>query len=160
MIHEVWALDNTVYRKCPIALTADNTADENKVSRTCKCNKNGCCFVGVLLAILEVGGAIKPLEVEGGGETVQAGTVSAGYQNFLVCVEMFFAAIGLHLAFPYSTYEQCTLLSDGPEGARASTMQVNYRPLSRCSHLKFLPLISMLPNRGWKKKIVWFLFSK
>lgn len=71
-------------------------------------------------------GAIKPLEVEGAGETVQAGTVSAGYQNFLICVEMFFAAIGLHLAFPYSTYEQCTLLSDGPEGPRASTMQVNY----------------------------------
>ncbi|XP_022111318.1 transmembrane protein 184B-like [Acanthaster planci] len=77
---------------------------------------------GVLLAILELGGAITPLVVEGGRETVQAGTVSAGYQNFLVCVEMFFAAIGLHLAFPYSTYEQCTLLSDGQPG-RQSTMQ-------------------------------------
>ena len=34
------------------------------------------------------------------------------------------------------------------------------RPLSWCSHLEFLPLISMLPNRGWKNKIVWFLFAK
>ncbi|XP_033630580.1 transmembrane protein 184B-like [Asterias rubens] len=117
---------------------------------------------GVLLAILEVGGAIKPLEVEGAGETVQAGTVSAGYQNFLVCVEMFFAAIGLHLAFPYSTYEQCTLLSDGPEGARASTMQsissnlkdtVNPRDMFQDTIHNFSPAYQTYMQQGTKDDI-------
>ena len=37
---------------------------------------------------------------------------------------------------------------------------VHLWPLSWCSHLEFLPLMSMLPNRGWKIKIVWFLFAK
>ena len=34
------------------------------------------------------------------------------------------------------------------------------RSLSWCSHLDFLPLISMLPNRGWNNKIAWFQFAK
>ena len=33
-------------------------------------------------------------------------------------------------------------------------------PLSWCSHLEFLPLIPMLPNRGWDNKLDWFLFAK
>ena len=32
-------------------------------------------------------------------------------------------------------------------------------PLSPCSHLEFLSLISMLPNQGWENKIVWFLIA-
>ena len=35
------------------------------------------------------------------GVKASAGTVSAGYQNFLICIEMFFAAIALKYAFPY-----------------------------------------------------------
>lgn len=35
------------------------------------------------------------------GERASAGTVSAGYQNFLISVEMFFAALALRYAFPY-----------------------------------------------------------
>lgn len=35
------------------------------------------------------------------GLRAHAGTVSAGYQNFLICIEMFFAAIALRYAFPY-----------------------------------------------------------
>ncbi|XP_013793135.2 transmembrane protein 184B-like [Limulus polyphemus] len=34
------------------------------------------------------------------------GTVSAGYQNFLVCIEMFFASLALRYAFPYHVYMQ------------------------------------------------------
>merc|ERR1711934_1278605 len=30
--------------------------------------------------------------------------ISAGYQNFLICIEMFFAAIALRYAFPISVY--------------------------------------------------------
>lgn len=35
------------------------------------------------------------------GERASAGTVSAGYQNFLICIEMFFASLALRYAFPY-----------------------------------------------------------
>ena len=38
-----------------------------------------------------------------------------------------------------------------------ASMTFYKRPLSWCSHLEFLPLIFMLPNQGWKNKIVWFL---
>ncbi|KAH3862057.1 hypothetical protein DPMN_025015 [Dreissena polymorpha] len=53
---------------------------------------------GVLLAILEHAGAISPIDSAG------AGTVSAGYQNFFVCIEMFCASIALRFAFPHSVY--------------------------------------------------------
>ncbi|VDN17986.1 unnamed protein product [Dibothriocephalus latus] len=33
-----------------------------------------------------------------------AGTVAAGIQNFIICMEMFFAAIALRYAFPYLIY--------------------------------------------------------
>ena len=43
---------------------------------------------------------------------VGPGTVSAGYQNFLICIEMFFASIALRFAFPYDIYAQVgTVLS-------------------------------------------------
>merc|ERR1719232_2387910 len=41
---------------------------------------------------------------EGKKVTLNPGTISAGYQNFLVCIEMFFAAIALRYAFPISVY--------------------------------------------------------
>ena len=57
-------------------------------------------FLGVSLAILEKGGLISPI-VDSYGATTSAGTVSAGYQNFFICIEMLFAAIALRYAFPY-----------------------------------------------------------
>lgn len=56
-------------------------------------------FPGVGLAILEKAGAISP--IVDSGVTTSTGTVSAGYQNFFICVEMLFAAIALRYAFPY-----------------------------------------------------------
>lgn len=58
---------------------------------------------GVGLAALEKVGAISPIVniSDGVTSTTSAGTVSAGYQNFLICVEMLFAAIALRYAFPY-----------------------------------------------------------
>lgn len=53
---------------------------------------------GVLLAILEKG------EVIEGNPNLDTGTVSAGYQNFIICVEMFFASVALRYAFPYQIY--------------------------------------------------------
>ena len=35
------------------------------------------------------------------GGKASTGTVSAGYQNFLICVEMFFASLALRYAFPF-----------------------------------------------------------
>lgn len=54
----------------------------------------------MLLAILEKGGVISSI-VDSAGNTTNAGTVSAGYQNFFICIEMLFAAIALRYAFPY-----------------------------------------------------------
>lgn len=56
--------------------------------------------VGVGLAILEKAEVISPI-VDSNGATTSAGTVSAGYQNFFICLEMLFAAIALRYAFPY-----------------------------------------------------------
>ena len=60
---------------------------------------------GVLLALLEKMGYILPMcDVNGNLRTLDAGTISAGYQNFLVCIEMLLAAIALRYAFPISVY--------------------------------------------------------
>lgn len=45
------------------------------------------------------------------------GTVAAGYQNFLICVEMFFAAIAMHFAFPHRRYST----SNDRSGTRSGT---------------------------------------
>ena len=77
---------------------------------------------GVLLALLEKLGYILPMCDEKGQKiAVEPGSISAGYQNFLVCIEMFFAAIALRYAFPISVY-----LSEGVingSAGRSVTMQ-------------------------------------
>lgn len=73
---------------------------------------------GVGLAILEKAELISPIIDSNGTKT--SGTVSAGYQNFLICIEMFFAAIALRYAFPHRVYVQgCVTDSRG----RSVTMQ-------------------------------------
>lgn len=68
---------------------------------------------GVLLAILEWSDVIEEFNY------INPGTISAGYQNFLICIEMFFAAIALRFAFPYTTYSvQCV----GGNTGRSFTM--------------------------------------
>ncbi|XP_046822961.1 transmembrane protein 184B isoform X1 [Vespa crabro] len=74
---------------------------------------------GVLLAILEKANVISPV-IDSLGQSTSAGTVSAGYQNFLICIEMLFAAIALRYAFPYQVYSAgCVTDSRG----RSVTMQ-------------------------------------
>lgn len=78
----------------------------------------------MLLAVLERARVIDPLQ---GQDT--AGTVSAGYQNFLICIEMFFAAVSLRYAFPYSVYMQgCVTDARG----RSVTMQSISSSLKVC----------------------------
>lgn len=59
---------------------------------------------GVVLAILEHAGAISPIFSKQGEEVEGVGTVSAGYQNLFICIEMFFASIALRFAFPHGIY--------------------------------------------------------
>merc|ERR1711894_267304 len=47
---------------------------------------------------------IEPIVSDDGSEVTKSGTVAAGYQNFLICIEMFFASIALKYAFPISVY--------------------------------------------------------
>ena len=58
-----------------------------------------------MLAILEKLDYILPVIAEDGKtETLNPGSFAAGYQNFLICIEMFFAAVALRYAFPISVY--------------------------------------------------------
>jgi len=54
---------------------------------------------GCLFAILQKLGYLKPLSPE-----MSSGAVAAGYQNFFISVEMFFAAIAFRYAFPFEIY--------------------------------------------------------
>lgn len=77
---------------------------------------------GVLLAVLEKAGLISAINASGMANTAaaSAGTVSAAYQNFLICIEMFFASLALKYAFPYRVYVQgCRADAQG----RSVTMQ-------------------------------------
>jgi hypothetical protein len=52
-----------------------------------------------VLAILEKTDFLPEFYYEGGKGSAE--TVSAGYQNFLICIEMFFAACAFRYAFPF-----------------------------------------------------------
>ncbi|XP_028990835.1 transmembrane protein 184ba isoform X1 [Betta splendens] len=67
---------------------------------------------GMLLAILEKCGAIP--QINSVEVSVGEGTVAAGYQNFIICIEMFFAALALRHAFTYRVYMDKSLDSQGP----------------------------------------------
>lgn len=74
---------------------------------------------GVILAVLEKMSLLPEFYAEGHEGT--SGTVSAGYQNFLICIEMFFGALALRHAFPHHIYRECSSNNDGQ--ARSVTMQ-------------------------------------
>ncbi len=76
-------------------------------------------FTGFLLAIFEKAGLINPLYSEDGEMRIGTGTVAAGYQNFIICIEMLFAAIALRFAFPYALYAQ----EGGPSHGRTVSLQ-------------------------------------
>lgn len=59
----------------------------------------------MVLAILERCGVI-PNALFIDGQEVGAGTVAAGWQNFIICIEMFFAAIALRYAFTCDVYQE------------------------------------------------------
>jgi len=77
---------------------------------------------GVALSIMEASGMIQPIMSDDSTIETSPGTISAGYQNFLICIEMFFAAVAMKYAFPISVY-----LTEGAGGhqgqGRGVTMQ-------------------------------------
>ncbi|KAL2765957.1 transmembrane protein 184A, partial [Daubentonia madagascariensis] len=60
---------------------------------------------GMLLAILERSGVIPEVQTFD-GSTVGAGTLAAGYQNFIICIEMLFASVALRYAFTCQVYSE------------------------------------------------------
>ncbi|KAH7732057.1 Organic solute transporter Ost-alpha [Aphelenchoides avenae] len=71
---------------------------------------------GFLLAVLGATSAIDPVYNPDGTEAIGRGAVAAGYQNFLICVEMFFAAIALRFAFGVSAYADAHTVSGSNDG--------------------------------------------
>ena len=59
----------------------------------------------MVLAILERCGVIPNARLIDGHE-VGAGTVAAGWQNFIICIEMFFASVALRYAFTCDVYQE------------------------------------------------------
>lgn len=60
-------------------------------------------------------------------EDFSAGTIAAGYQNFIICIEMFFAAIALRYAFPYSIYLHQRKLDERGQGIALKSISKNLR---------------------------------
>ncbi|KAI6202427.1 hypothetical protein M3Y96_00947300 [Aphelenchoides besseyi] len=77
---------------------------------------------GFLIAVLGATSAIDPVYDVEGKEVISRGTVAAGYQNFLICVEMFFAAIALRFAFGVSAYIDAHAVHNEGDG-RPMTLQ-------------------------------------
>lgn len=94
---------------------------------------------------MEKANVISPV-IDNLGHATSAGTVSAGYQNFLICIEMLFAAIALRYAFPYQIYAAgCVTDSRG----RSVTMQ------SISSSLKVFISFHIIQIN----KLVWFIIN-
>ncbi|ESO11429.1 hypothetical protein HELRODRAFT_91402 [Helobdella robusta] len=64
---------------------------------------------GMLLAILEKAGFISPVFSDEGKLAIGTGTVAAGYQNFICCLEMVLAALLYKRAFPVEKYSASVL---------------------------------------------------
>ncbi|KXJ26801.1 transmembrane protein 184B [Exaiptasia diaphana] len=76
---------------------------------------------GVVLAVAEKAGLIKTYH------GISAGTIAAGYQNFIICIEMFFAAICLRFAFPYSVYLRQRKLNERGQGIALKSISKNLK---------------------------------
>ncbi|GMT35425.1 hypothetical protein PFISCL1PPCAC_26722 [Pristionchus fissidentatus] len=76
---------------------------------------------GFLLAVLAAFNVIDPIYTADGTEISRA-TIAAGWQNFFICIEMFFAAIALRFAFSVSAYADAHT-STNPNDGRPVTLQ-------------------------------------
>jgi len=84
---------------------------------------------GVTLSILEVSTIVEAINGSNGNIETHSGTVAAGFQNFLICVEMFMAAIAMKYAFPISVYqgEGCGSLEGGGRNVNMQSISSTLR---------------------------------
>lgn len=99
---------------------------------------------GMLLAILEKCGAIP--KIDSARVSVGEGTVAAGYQDFIICVEMFFAALALRHAFTYKVYADKRLDAQGMSQGPGDPLQGEHPPPVRPRPL--LPPSVLRKGRG------------
>ena len=77
--------------------------------------------------MLEKVRVINPLYSEDGEIKIGVGTVAAGYQNFIICIEMLFAAVGLWFAFPYKIYTSPVRTKSMDKGVSMQSISNNLR---------------------------------
>ncbi|VDD94269.1 unnamed protein product [Enterobius vermicularis] len=77
---------------------------------------------GFFIEVLSLTSAIDPAYNDQHEEVISKGTVAAAWQNFLICLEMFFAAIALRFAFPVNAYIDASAMNSNPDG-RPMTLQ-------------------------------------
>jgi hypothetical protein len=77
----------------------------------------------MLLAVLELAGIINPVYSLNGESNIGVGTVSAGYQNFIICIEMLFAAVAMWFAFPYKIYVHTKSPTTGTTAVKGVSLQ-------------------------------------
>jgi len=75
----------------------------------------------MLLAILESVHVINSVNSLKGD--IGVGTVSAGYQNFIICIEMFFAAIAMWFAYPNKPYLHAPSATPGTTSSKGVSLQ-------------------------------------
>lgn len=101
----------------------------------------------MLLAILEKCGAIP--KINSARVSVGEGTVAAGYQDFIICVEMFFAALALRHAFTYKVYADKRLDAQGMRQVPRAGPQPHVVSSRTSQHLKRVDPVSS--ERGAKE---------
>jgi len=83
---------------------------------------------GVALSLLEASGAITPVSIGGTTKVILAsGNVSAGIQNFLICIEMFFASVALRFAFPHHIYKNQSYQYQLPSGGSSQNISSSFK---------------------------------
>lgn len=109
------------------------------------------------MAVLEKAKFIDPV-IDSSGQPTSAGTVSAGYQNFLICIEMLFAALALRAAFPYEIYANNSQTGTGnPTNSRTVTMQSISSSLK--VHLKIYIYLYIISNISVDTELVVCILS-
>lgn len=78
-------------------------------------------LVGFTLAIFESVGIIRTYN------NISSGKIASACQDFLICIEMFFAAIALRFAFPHSRYLNQRKLNDKGQAVALKTISSNFR---------------------------------
>ncbi|VDN55817.1 unnamed protein product [Dracunculus medinensis] len=81
---------------------------------------------GFLLAVLGLTSAIDPVYDVKGYEIISRGTVAAGWQNFFICIEMFFAAIALRFAFSVSGYIDTSGINSNIDGNPVTLQSISH----------------------------------